>query len=76
MGKVPNKEQPQRVAVSHTFVTSKTSGRPDFHGANMTPSGRLPSERDRPAGSKIDRIRAAIYLLQHGKVNGLHSWDN
>ena len=48
------------VAKMSGHVTSQTSGRPDFHGAIMTPSGHLPSERDRSAGSKIDGIRATI----------------
>ena len=37
-------------------VTSQTSERPDFQGAIVTPSGRLPSECDRPAGSKIIQV--------------------
>ena len=40
-------------------ATSQTSGCPDFQGAIVT-SDHLPSECDRPTGSKIDGIRATI----------------
>ena len=49
-----------KVADMSGHVTSQTSGHPNFQGANVTPSGRLSSERDRPAGSKIDGIQATI----------------
>ena len=34
------------------------NGLPELHGANVTPSGLLPSDLDRPGGSSLDGIPA------------------
>ena len=39
-------------------VASHTKGLPELHGANVTPSGLLPSDLDRPGGSSLDGIPA------------------
>lgn len=43
-----------------TTVTSQTNMRPEFHAVKVMPSGRLPSLRLRPEGSRVEGIPADV----------------
>ena len=42
------------------LVASYTKSQPFFHGTMVTPSGRFPSDRWRPDGSRWDRVLAKV----------------
>ena len=51
-------------------VTSQTRGFPCDHGRSVTPSGRFPSERDKPRGSLEDGIWALLMALHMMSLSG------
>jgi hypothetical protein len=46
--------RPEFFAGNSTIVTSQTKGSPLIYGTKVIPSGRFPSSRDSPFGSKVE----------------------